>query len=253
MGFAFAMTPGFPQLEVESYFSGHGARRNVMRAAEGGEEIVEHVIVREVHRGELQADFVLVAVQQVVFSDGGVEEMARRDARRVVVVILLIRSGQRDQRRCELRYQARVWKCLSRRGANAGAGKSGFELFVGGHERTVGDHGNRRLTAQRRRCRAIVPRIHSVAGRGPSDLSAVIAPTEGHPGTTLPRLVLHVSRLIEFFVMIDAEGKSVGANRRAQSAHLRREKARGHARENNASAYAMNLRHAQAASYAGNL
>jgi hypothetical protein len=35
-----------PRLEVEAEFHGFGTRRDVMRAAEGGKEVVEHVLVR---------------------------------------------------------------------------------------------------------------------------------------------------------------------------------------------------------------
>src|SRR5580698_10133360 len=178
--------------------------------------------------------------------------MTRRDARRMVVVVLLIWSRQRDQRRSELRYQASRRERLSRCGANPGTGKSGFELFVGGHGRAVRNHGNCRLTAQRGRCRTIVSRIYAVTGRGAGDLSAVVAPTEGDPRPTLPGLVLHVSRLVELFVVIDAVGKAVRPDRGAKSSYLRRKEARGHAGENNARAQAMNFRHAKAAGVAGN-
>jgi hypothetical protein len=48
-----------------------------MRAAEGGQEVVESVLVEDVDAGQSQAPFVLVAVEKIVLTDGGVEEIAR--------------------------------------------------------------------------------------------------------------------------------------------------------------------------------
>jgi len=45
-------------------------------AAEGGEEVVEGVFVGEVDGGEAEAPLVLVAVEEIVLANGGVEEVA---------------------------------------------------------------------------------------------------------------------------------------------------------------------------------
>ena len=82
---------------MEAELGRQGARGDVVRAAEGGEEVVEGVLVGDVDGGEAQAPLVLVAVEEVVLAEGGVEEVARGDAGRVLVVVLGAGSGDVDQ------------------------------------------------------------------------------------------------------------------------------------------------------------
>ena len=70
-------------LEVERQLCGHCAWGYVVRAAEGGEEVVERVLVGDVDGGEVEIDLVAVGVEEVVFAERDVEEIARRDAGRV--------------------------------------------------------------------------------------------------------------------------------------------------------------------------
>jgi len=72
---------------VEAYLSRQSARCDVVRAAEGGEEVVEGVLVGDVDAGETKTPFVLVAVEEVVLADGGIEEAALLNAGRMLVVI----------------------------------------------------------------------------------------------------------------------------------------------------------------------
>ena len=88
---------GVMRLEVKSNFGGQSARSDVVRAAEGGEEVVERVFVGNVDGGEAQAPLVAVAVEEVVGTEGGVEEAARCDARRILVVVLGSGSGDADE------------------------------------------------------------------------------------------------------------------------------------------------------------
>ena len=74
-------------LEMEAEGRGHGARRHVVRSAESGKEVVERLLVGQVDHGQAGAPLVLVAVEEIVVADGDVEQAARRDARRVVVVV----------------------------------------------------------------------------------------------------------------------------------------------------------------------
>ena len=92
-------------LEVERQLSRNGSRGDVMRSAEGGEEVVQHVIVGEVNEVDLSAPLVAIALEEIVGSEGKVEEAARFDALRIVIVIL--GSGRRDidERLPELRRQ----------------------------------------------------------------------------------------------------------------------------------------------------
>ena len=74
-----------------------------MRAAEGGKEVVERVLIGDVDCSELQTHFVLIAPEEVVMSDGNVEKASRRDARWVLVVVLCIRLRYLQKSGPELR------------------------------------------------------------------------------------------------------------------------------------------------------
>ena len=50
------------QLEVEAEFHVFGSRRDVVRAAEGGKEIIKHVFVCQVDDREAQAPLVVVPI-----------------------------------------------------------------------------------------------------------------------------------------------------------------------------------------------
>ena len=65
-----------------------GSRRHVVRAAKGGQEVVERFLVCQIDDREARAPFVPIAVKQVVVPDRQVEEVARCDARRIVVIVL---------------------------------------------------------------------------------------------------------------------------------------------------------------------
>src|ERR1035437_3581027 len=130
-----------PRLEVIRQFAGDGARADVVRPRERGEEVVERVLVADVDDGERRGEGALVgslAVQQVVLADGQVEQVARRDAGWVVVVVLGVGSGVREQRRGKLRTQARVRERPVGRGADAGARETGLGLLIGGELRSGG-------------------------------------------------------------------------------------------------------------------
>ena len=63
-----------------------------MRSTESREEVVERILVGQVNDRELRADFVFIAVEQVVVPDRHVKEMSRRNAWRIFVVVLRSRS-----------------------------------------------------------------------------------------------------------------------------------------------------------------
>ena len=85
-------------LEVESNLRGQGSRRHIVRPAERGKEVVKRVLVSDVDRRELQAHLVFVSLENVVVPDGDVKQTPRRDARRILVVVLGIRCGHLQQR-----------------------------------------------------------------------------------------------------------------------------------------------------------
>lgn len=85
-------SPFFTVLEVETDFRRQRAWRYVVRAAEGGKEVVERVFVGDVDGGKLRAPFEAFAVEEVVVADRDVEQITRRDPRRVMVIVLGPRS-----------------------------------------------------------------------------------------------------------------------------------------------------------------
>src|SRR5580698_8041457 len=90
-----------------------------------------------------------------------------------------------------------------------------------------------RLPANCGRLRTIVARIHPVTGRVASHQAAIVAPVEPDPWPTLPGLILQVSCLVELFVVVDAEWKSVaGRYGRSRASNLGLEKACRHTGEN---------------------
>ena len=72
-----------------------------MGSAEGGEEVVESVLVGQVQYREREVGPVAVAMEQVVPAEREVEHMSRVDARRIPVVVLGAWSRNLDQRRSE--------------------------------------------------------------------------------------------------------------------------------------------------------
>jgi hypothetical protein len=63
-----------------------------MRAAEGGQKVVERIFVGQVDGGKLdggklETPFEFVAAQQVIVAQRKIEEISRRDAGRIGIVI----------------------------------------------------------------------------------------------------------------------------------------------------------------------
>ena len=83
-----AVSQNVSNLEVEAQFQRFGARRHEVRAAERGEEVVQRFFVGQIDHREAQAPLVAVAVEEIVMADGQVEQIARRNSRRILVVVL---------------------------------------------------------------------------------------------------------------------------------------------------------------------
>ena len=130
--------------EVESHLCSERTWSHIMRSAEGREEVVKGVLVGDIDGSEPKAPFALVAMEEVVVPDGGVEQAARGDARRVVVVILGVGRRNADQVGSELRGQARRRQGRGRCCPHAIAGKAGLKLLVGGESAQV----DRRLSVE---------------------------------------------------------------------------------------------------------
>ena len=72
-----------------------------MGSREGGEEVVERVLVRDVRCRQTKANLVLVTVKKIVFSECDVKEVPRLNARRIVVLVLGVGRGDFDEGRSE--------------------------------------------------------------------------------------------------------------------------------------------------------
>jgi hypothetical protein len=70
--------------------------------AEGGEEVVQGRAIGDVDRGQLQTPLVSITVKQIVVTDCNIKEMARRDTRRILVVVLSPGRRYLDQGRAVL-------------------------------------------------------------------------------------------------------------------------------------------------------
>jgi hypothetical protein len=68
-----------------------------MCAAERGQEIVKRGFIGYVNRSELQAPLVFVVVEQVVVAETDIKQVPRRDAGRIMVVVLGAWGWKRDQ------------------------------------------------------------------------------------------------------------------------------------------------------------
>jgi len=85
-------------LEVHGDFGGQSSRSYVVGSAEGGEEVVERVVIGDVDRCKVEVEFVVVGVEDVFLPQGGVKEVARGDALWVVIVIAGVGRGDFDER-----------------------------------------------------------------------------------------------------------------------------------------------------------
>jgi len=194
------------RLEVEADLTRDSSRRDVVRATEGGEEVVERIVVREVDHFHTSAPLETVAMEDVVIAHREIEETSRLDAGWVFIIILRIWCRYLNESRAELQsradtdYAARAdrdarWVCGAwRRRVHAVASESGLKLLVsaqwyathvGGHERDEPVCGRCPDAA-----RASVKRFDPKARCGTGDEAAVISPAEAQPGPFLPRLIL---------------------------------------------------------------
>src|SRR6516225_414403 len=118
------------RLEVEGYFASEAARRYVVRAAEIGEEVIEGVFVGYIDRSELEINLVPVGAEEVGFADGDVEEISRRNARGIVIVVSGAGRGDSQQRGAVLRCRAKSGQRMVKRCLLAVADEAGLELLV---------------------------------------------------------------------------------------------------------------------------
>ena len=70
---AFWSKAGAPFLEMEPQLHALASRRDKVRAAEGGEEVVQGHFVREIDHSETQAPPLMLAAEKVVVSHSDIE------------------------------------------------------------------------------------------------------------------------------------------------------------------------------------
>ena len=76
------------ELEVEPQLCRVGPRGDEVRSTEGGEEVIERHLIRDVDHGKAQTPLVTVAAEEVVVPDTDIKQMTRSDPRRIAIVIL---------------------------------------------------------------------------------------------------------------------------------------------------------------------
>ena len=84
-----------------------GAGRDEMGACEGGQEVIQSHFVREIHDAEPDSHLRPVTVEQIVGSDTQIQEMPRRDARRVLHIISRPLRGDLQSRGAPTRRDSR--------------------------------------------------------------------------------------------------------------------------------------------------
>src|SRR5882672_5214966 len=139
-------------------------------------------------------------------ANAGIEQIARRNTRRVVIVILRSRRGNIDPRGAVLSRSAGSERCGQSREL-VSAEKACLDLLVGCQARQV--YWRRGIGGKRYRS---------------GHQAAVITPVEAKPRASLPHLVLDMRSLLELLVVVDAEHTS--CRRTAQAADLRIEETR---------------------------
>src|SRR5271155_1673327 len=125
-------------------------------------------------------------MEQVVIANRDIEEVPRRDARRIMVVVLSVRRRHLYKTGPELRCQADRGERGCRRGVDSAAVESSLELFISRQWSTIAEHFDRRLAVERSRGRAVIPGVDAVTRRSSGYLSTVVAPAEREPGAALP-------------------------------------------------------------------
>src|SRR5437016_2460283 len=116
-----------------------------------------------------------------------IEQMPRRNARRIVVVILRPRRRYLDKGRTILRWSAGGKRRRERR-TLASTEQSSLQLLIPGKPGQV--YWSCRISCER-----------NCTGHQ----SAVVPPIDANPRPTLPRLVLQVGGLVELLVVVNSE------------------------------------------------
>ena len=86
-GDCLAACPQIVLLKIESDLRRQRSRRYIVRSAERREKVIECILVGYVDRRQVKVQLVVFLVKDVLLSDGNIEQVARCDARRVLVIV----------------------------------------------------------------------------------------------------------------------------------------------------------------------
>ena len=73
---------------METKLACYGSRRNVVRSTEGGEKVIECVIVGEIDERNLSTPLVTIALEQIVITNRQIEQVTRSNSWWIVIVVL---------------------------------------------------------------------------------------------------------------------------------------------------------------------
>src|SRR5271170_6178170 len=125
------------RLEVETNLCRESSRGHIVSSAERRQKVVKRVLVGDVDGLQAQTPSVIVTFEDVVFANGGVEQIAWLDPLRILVVIARVRSGNFHQVRGVFRSWAWGWQRGGRSSLDTLAGKSNLEFLVRGQPTQV--------------------------------------------------------------------------------------------------------------------
>ena len=106
-----ALTGEGHPLEVKSELSRQRAGRHIVRPAEGGKEVIQRRLVRQIDRRKAETPLIPFALEQVVIAHREIEETSRGDALGIVVGVLRPRCRYLDQSRTILRWGTSGERC----------------------------------------------------------------------------------------------------------------------------------------------
>ena len=190
-------------------------------------------------------------MEEVVLAHGCVEQVSRRNARWILVVILGPRRGNGNilgtvtRRGAQIRAERRADGSCGRR-QHAAAEQPCLELLIGRYSGHV-DEVIGATTGW-----AVCTRLAAETRHGTRDKAAIVAPVEAKPRPGLPRLILDVRGLVEVFIVVDAKHRR-SPRRGANAADLRSKETRRHAGHHYKRRQAMEIRNRGADGVAGNL
>ena len=85
--------------EMESDGRRQCTRCYVVRPAKGRKKVIQRFSIRQIDHGQPHAPLISISFEDIIVANRDVEQIARRDARGVVVVILSTGGGNADQSR----------------------------------------------------------------------------------------------------------------------------------------------------------